>query len=68
MFITSEVLFCYFTDKENVYDSELTQMDEDLQEYIMDCWETQFCPVAEQLLNRIESHNSNFEPLPSGAS
>ncbi|XP_060572268.1 armadillo repeat-containing protein 2-like isoform X3 [Ruditapes philippinarum] len=57
-----------FLDKENVYDSELTQMDEDLQEYIMDCWETQFCPVAEQLLNRIESHNSNFEPLPSGAS
>ncbi|XP_045197949.2 armadillo repeat-containing protein 2-like isoform X2 [Mercenaria mercenaria] len=57
-----------FLDKENIYDAELSQMDEDLQEFIMDCWETQFCPVAEQLLHRIESHNSNFEPLQSAAS
>jgi hypothetical protein len=43
---------------------ELSQLDEEIQEMVMDSWENQFCPVAEQLLQRIESHSSDFETLP----
>ena len=53
-----------FPDKESAFDEQLSEMDEEFQDYVMDSWETQFCPVAEQLLQRLESHQSNFEPLP----
>lgn len=52
-----------FLDKESAFDADLCQMDEEFQGFIMDTWENQFYPVAEQLLQRVEAHNSNFESL-----
>jgi len=44
------------------------ETDEDMKNYYLDTW-SDFCPIAEQLLQRIESFQSNFEPLenPSGS-
>ncbi|KAL4233349.1 Armadillo repeat-containing protein 2 [Mactra antiquata] len=56
-----------FLDKDNIY-ADLTDMDEDYQEFILDSWKCHFCPVAEQLLHRIETHGSNFDPLPVSTS
>jgi len=56
-------LYIVFTDKESAFDAELSEMEEGFQDFIFETWETQFCPVADQLLQRIETHNSDFEPL-----
>ena len=37
--------------------------DEAMRDFIHDMWDTEFCPVATQLLNRIEAHASDLEPL-----
>jgi len=56
-------LYIVLTDKESAFDAELSEMEEGFQDFIFETWETQFCPVADQLLQRIETHNSDFEPL-----
>ncbi|XP_052237148.1 armadillo repeat-containing protein 2-like isoform X6 [Dreissena polymorpha] len=58
----SEILIDYL-DKESAFDQDFDQLDAEYQESILDTWETQFCSVGEQLLHRIETHNSDFEPL-----
>lgn len=51
-------------DEEAAMDAELTpNYDEEMQDYIHHVWETEFCPAAADLLRRIESHQSHFEPL-----
>ena len=50
-------------DKESAFEASFDQLEPELQEYVCDVWEAQFCPVADQLLQRIETHNSDFEPL-----
>ena len=53
-----------FSDEESALDAALNpDYDEEMRDLIRDLWETDFCPVATQLLNRIEAHQSNFEPL-----
>ncbi|KAL3882503.1 hypothetical protein ACJMK2_028840 [Sinanodonta woodiana] len=60
-------LLIEYLDKDNAI--ELLEMSDDnndedeYQQWIMESWESQFCPVAEQLLQRIDSHQSKFEPL-----
>lgn len=39
--------------------------DQDLRSYHRLHWETEFKPVAQQLLKRIQSHHSPLEPLPT---
>ena len=39
------------------------EFDEEMRDFIHDVWETDFCPVATQLLNRVEAHMSHMEPL-----
>ena len=34
-----------------------------MHEYTLSVWHSEFCPVAKQLLERIESHQSDFETL-----
>ena len=36
---------------------------DDTMEYLTETWENQFQPVASLLLERIESHHSELEPL-----
>ncbi|KAK6489354.1 armadillo repeat-containing protein 2 isoform X1 [Huso huso] len=36
---------------------------EDLREFHKVCWETEFIPVAQQLMNRIQRHDTFLEPL-----
>ncbi|XP_048768043.1 armadillo repeat-containing protein 2-like isoform X2 [Ostrea edulis] len=45
------------------------EVDEEMTDYFEETWTEQFCPVAEQLLQRIETHQSDLEPLetPSGS-
>ena len=53
-----------FTDEEcALNDAVMASMDEDTQDYVRDRWDTEFCPVATQLLARIEKYQSKFEPL-----
>lgn len=59
----SEILID-FLDRENIVDEGLAQLEEEIQEMVLDSWESQFCPVADQLLQRIETHSSHFESLP----
>jgi hypothetical protein len=32
-------------------------------EYMMSIWQDEFCPVAQRLLDRIEQHQSQLEPI-----
>ena len=51
-------------DEETALDASLNpDYDEEMLDFIRETWEVDFCPVANQLLHRIESHTSNFEPL-----
>ncbi|KAK3593875.1 hypothetical protein CHS0354_011480 [Potamilus streckersoni] len=60
-------LLIEYLDKENAI--EMSEMSDDnsdedeYQQWILESWESQFSPVAEQLLQRIDSHQSKFEPL-----
>ncbi|XP_006881293.1 PREDICTED: armadillo repeat-containing protein 2 [Elephantulus edwardii] len=50
-----------FLDEELALDGSF---DQDLRNYHKLHWETEFKPVAQQLLNRIQSHHTFLEPLP----
>ncbi|GAB5571778.1 armadillo repeat-containing protein 2 isoform X4 [Prionailurus iriomotensis] len=52
---------CSFQDEELALDGSF---DQDLKNYHKLQWETEFKPVAQQLLNRIQSHHTFLEPLP----
>ncbi|XP_064615586.1 armadillo repeat-containing protein 2-like [Liolophura sinensis] len=39
------------------------EMEEEVRCIVHDMWKADFCPVASQLLHRIDSHQSKFEPL-----
>ncbi|XP_029799153.1 armadillo repeat-containing protein 2 [Suricata suricatta] len=55
------VLLPSFLDEELALDGSF---DPDLKNYHKLQWETEFKPVAQQLLNRIQSHHTFLEPLP----
>ncbi|XP_046958423.1 armadillo repeat-containing protein 2 [Lynx rufus] len=55
------VLLPSFLDEELALDGSF---DQDLKSYHKLQWETEFKPVAQQLLNRIQSHHTFLEPLP----
>ncbi|XP_067674681.1 armadillo repeat-containing protein 2-like isoform X1 [Haliotis asinina] len=53
-----------YLDKETALEASLRdEVDEDLKDYLCETWEADFCPVASQLLKRIETYQSSFEPL-----
>lgn len=54
------VLLPSFLDEELALDGSF---DQDLKNYHKLQWETEFKPVAQQLLNRIQSHHTFLEPL-----
>ncbi|KAM4866056.1 armadillo repeat-containing protein 2 isoform 2-T2 [Thomomys bottae] len=54
-------LLSSFLDEELALDGS---SDQDLKNYHKIHWETEFKPVAKQLLNRIQSHHTFLEPLP----
>ncbi|KAK7108771.1 armadillo repeat-containing protein 2-like isoform X1 [Littorina saxatilis] len=61
----SDLLFEYL-DRDSALATCLDAEEEaEMQEYIQETWENEFCPVATQLLRRIESHQSELEPLES---
>ncbi|XP_053520704.1 armadillo repeat-containing protein 2 [Artibeus jamaicensis] len=55
------VLLSSFLDEELALDRSF---DQDLKHYHRLHWETEFKPVAQQLLNRIQAHHTFLEPLP----
>ncbi|XP_054424859.1 armadillo repeat-containing protein 2 [Pteronotus mesoamericanus] len=55
------VLLSSFLDEELALDGSF---DQDLKNYHKLHWETEFKPVAQQLLNRIQTHHTFLEPLP----
>ncbi|KAI6055870.1 armadillo repeat-containing protein 2 isoform X1 [Marmota monax] len=55
------VLLSSFLNEELALDGSF---DQDLKNYHKLHWETEFKPVAQQLLNRIQSHHTFLEPLP----
>ncbi|KAM7135319.1 armadillo repeat-containing protein 2 [Molossus nigricans] len=55
------VLLSSFLDEELALDGSF---DQDLKNYHKLHWETEFKPVAQQLLSRIQAHHSFLEPLP----
>ncbi|ELK00623.1 Armadillo repeat-containing protein 2 [Pteropus alecto] len=55
------VLLSSFLDEELALDGS---SDQELKNYHKLHWETEFKPVAQQLLNRIQSHHTFLEPLP----
>nr|XP_042117946.1 armadillo repeat-containing protein 2 isoform X4 [Peromyscus maniculatus bairdii] len=56
------VLLSSFLDEELALDGSF---DQDLRSYHRLHWETEFKPVAQQLLKRIQSHHTPLEPLPT---
>lgn len=60
----------FHTDRDSALDlSFKDEADDEMTDYFEETWTEQFCPVAEQLLQRIETHQSDLEPLdnPSGS-
>ncbi|XP_041044513.1 armadillo repeat-containing protein 2 isoform X5 [Carcharodon carcharias] len=57
------VLF-YVLDEEIALDIDTNGFDEGLVEHQKVCWESEFVPVARQLLHRIQCHQSHLETLP----
>ncbi|XP_036920899.1 armadillo repeat-containing protein 2 [Sturnira hondurensis] len=55
------VLLSSFLDEDLALDGSF---DQDLKHYHRLHWETEFKPVAQQLLNRIQAHHTFLEPLP----
>lgn len=54
------LIFFSNTDEELALDGSF---DQDLKSYHRLHWETEFKPVAQQLLKRIQSHHTALEPL-----
>lgn len=50
-----------FVDEDVI--AEVGELDEEMREYFQDAWKTEFCPVASDLLRRIEEHQSHLEPI-----
>ena len=54
----------FFADEDEALDPELCpEYDEEMREYTHRMWQEEFCPVATQLQERLESHQSPLEPL-----
>ncbi|KAK2494214.1 hypothetical protein MC885_015382 [Smutsia gigantea] len=58
------ILLSSFLDEKLALDGSFGQ---DLKNYHKLHWETEFKPVAQQLMNRLQSHHPFLEPLPSPA-
>ncbi|XP_072356069.1 armadillo repeat-containing protein 2 isoform X1 [Scyliorhinus torazame] len=63
---TSELLELLpaYLDEEIALDIDTNGFDVDLLEHHKVCWESEFVPVAQQLLHRIQCHHSHLEALP----
>ncbi|XP_066275895.1 armadillo repeat-containing protein 2-like [Branchiostoma lanceolatum] len=42
---------------------EASDWDREMKEYMQSVWKDRFCPVATQLLDRVDSHHTDLEPL-----
>ncbi|XP_078699487.1 armadillo repeat-containing protein 2-like [Branchiostoma floridae x Branchiostoma belcheri] len=42
---------------------EASDWDREMREYMQSVWRDRFCPVATQLLDRVDSHHTDLEPL-----
>ncbi|CAH1229269.1 ARMC2 [Branchiostoma lanceolatum] len=42
---------------------EASDWDREMKEYMQSVWRERFCPVATQLLDRVDSHHTDLEPL-----
>ena len=63
MFVLIWIHF-FSSDKESALSSSmLEETDEDMMEFYEETWTEEFCPVAEQLLQRIVTHQSDLVPL-----
>ncbi|XP_078256381.1 armadillo repeat-containing protein 2 [Rhinoraja longicauda] len=60
-------LLSAYLDEEIALDVATNGSDEQLVEQHKVCWESEFVPVAQQLLQRIQRHHSHLEPLPFSA-
>ncbi|XP_074844926.1 armadillo repeat-containing protein 2 [Carettochelys insculpta] len=58
------VLLASFLDEELALNYNF---DSNLRDYHKLCWETEFKPVAQKLLNRIQSHHSFLQPITSSS-
>jgi len=54
-------MVCLPADDEALLDD--ADVDDEMKDYVRSTWESDFCPVASDLLTRIETHQSQFEPL-----
>ncbi|XP_067841101.1 armadillo repeat-containing protein 2 isoform X2 [Heptranchias perlo] len=63
---TSELLqlLAAYLDEEIALDIDINGSDEGLVEHHKVCWKSEFVPVAQQLLHRIQDHHSHLEALP----
>ena len=52
-----------FVDEDTLLSGELTDESNGMHGLMCELWKSEFCPVAQDLLHRIERHSSNFEPL-----
>ncbi|VDI18133.1 Hypothetical predicted protein [Mytilus galloprovincialis] len=51
-------------DRECAFE-DLDEEDEEMKHFFHDTWSEDFCPVATQLLQRMESYSSDLEPIES---
>ncbi|KAL5009503.1 hypothetical protein ScPMuIL_011808 [Solemya velum] len=59
-------LLIEYLDQEAALDiSEENGMEEEVRQYLQETWQTDFIPVAKSLLTRLETHQSDLEPLQS---
>ena len=56
---------CNFLDEENIREKTgtLSEEEEEMQEYVLEQWRSEFCPVATGLLAKLESSLPDLEPL-----
>ncbi|XP_048452649.1 armadillo repeat-containing protein 2-like [Rhincodon typus] len=66
---TSELLELLpaYLNEEIALDVAISGSDEGLIEHHKMCWESEFVPVAQQLLRRIQCHHRHIEALPSSS-
>ena len=56
--------FLLLADDEFALDPSLNpDFDEEMRDFIHEMWKSEFLPVASQLLQRLETYLSDFEPL-----
>ncbi|XP_077976890.1 armadillo repeat-containing protein 2-like [Glandiceps talaboti] len=56
-------LLLEYLDEETAIDGSNNDMDDETREYLKSVWESDFCPVAQQLLNRVEKYHTDLVPL-----